>query len=306
MAKKSKPSAEQTVRLSKAKWEFLKRNRELWEAENGDDRMRRFREFYADALKSVESVKRYRQERGLPAKKRTHLDVRLRPFPTDPDECMSLVAQRAAAKGIYDPFIESRKSKGPFTPEEDQQWLDRLKRQGSYILNRLTSGQPSKTLLLGVDLSRSKEAILAEVEMLVDHYREVYQEVNGAERLRWLPIAEELLEVWDLYEQAGKSPARVTFRTVSKKVNRPLSTVKSQWRLAYELIHGEPYDPDAKYANERTRAAADHLCARCPHGAKCYRGGGWYPCSDYLAVAGKDREPRTVEFSENIDYTDPD
>jgi len=126
------------------------------------------------------------------------------------------------------------------------------------IFTELTDERPTKHLLIGIDLTRTKEAILAEVADLVT----LYQTRTGVterrkERLKWLPIVDELLEVWDLYEKAGQQLWKTTFNQISKKVNRPLSTVKDQWYAAYEKIYGKPYSPESLYATEETRHPAN-------------------------------------------------
>jgi len=110
---------------------------------------------------------------------------------------------------------------------------------------------------MGIDLSRSKEVILAEVGRLIDQHKKIEKTVLGKirqRRLKWLPKTPELLEVWDLWEEAGKTPAIQTFKYISKKVGRPLSTIKSQWYLCFlKKIHGKKYDGKERYATEEKR-----------------------------------------------------
>ncbi|MCX5839417.1 MAG: hypothetical protein NTW71_13025 [Deltaproteobacteria bacterium] len=166
------------------------------------------------------------------------------------------------------------------------------------VLEVLTSGKPEQTLMIGVDLTRTKEVIMAEFEILLDMQRE-----RKRGRMKWLSIVDELLEVWDLHNQAGQQPWQKTFRQISKKVGRPLSTVKDQWYQAYEKIYHKPYDPESKYATEEKRGDAAQLCAKCPHGAGCYKKSGeWIPCSEYENIAGKERNLRSLEYRDNILY----
>ena len=77
-----------------------------------------------------------------------------------------------------------------------------------------------------------------------EDFAECFPEIDLAsykkkQRLKWLSIYDELLEVWDLYTDAGQQPWKRTFQQISKKVGRPLSTVKNQWNKAYEKIYGE-------------------------------------------------------------------
>ena len=138
-----------------------------------------------------------------------------------------------------------------------------------------------------MDLTRNKDVILTEVaELITDYQKWLGLNEMKKTRLKWLPKIDELLEVWDLYDRAGQKPAKRTFRQIAKKVGRPLSTVKSQWYMAYEKIFGKPYayDPEIKIQHGRKKALADALCAKCPHGAKCCGKDDFYPCSDYLKI----------------------
>jgi len=175
-------------------------------------------------------------------------------------------------------------------------------RDAKRVFEELTNRDPFSHLLIGVDLMRNKDVILAEVRKLVTHYQNILglDEIKKP-RLKWLPLTDELLEVWDLYDQAGKNPAARTFKIISKKVGRPLSTVKSQWYMAYEKIFGKAYDPEIKYTTEEKKALADALCAKCPHDAICYRDRDWFSCKDYLYIAGKERQtPNNLEFKDEI------
>jgi len=175
-------------------------------------------------------------------------------------------------------------------------------RDAKRVFEELTNQNPFSHLLIGLDLTRSKDVILAEVRELITHYQNILglDEIKKP-RLKWLPIADELLEVWDLYDQAGQKPVARTFNTISKKVGRPLSTVKSQWYMAYEKIFGKAYDPEIKYTTEEKEIDATKLCVSCPHEAKCYKKGDWYPCADYLKIAGKEKQkPKYLEFKDEI------
>ncbi len=129
----------------------------------------------------------------------------------------------------------------------------------------LHGNKPNDTLIVGVDLTRPKDSILAEISSLLD-----MQKKHTGKREKWLPIVPELLQVWDLYEAAGKTPAIQSFRNISRKLGRPISTVKDQWYAAYEKIYRKPYKPESKAATEEKRADADALCAKCPYGARYF------------------------------------
>jgi hypothetical protein len=189
----------------------------------------------------------------------------------------------------------------------NEKYLDYLCRNARKIFSELTNGQPSKYLLVGIDLSRTKEVIRDEVAELVKQHQDkigLGLEDIPQKRFKWLPIVDDLLEVWDLYHQAGKQPWQKTFRQISQKVKRPLSTVKSQWCQAYEKINGKPYDPESKYTTEEKRRDADQLCSECPHDAVCYKkkNGEWIPCPEYLKIAGREKSLKMIKYMDNIRY----
>ena len=182
----------------------------------------------------------------------------------------------------------------------DEYYLEELIRDAENIVRNLMRERSSRMLLVSIDLERSTEAIMAEVrERVIGEKREISES-----RLKWLSKVDEFLKVWDLYIEAGQRPTKDTFRQISRKVKRPLSTVRDQWHEAYRRIYGESYNPESKYSTEEKRAEADLLCVKCPHGAKCYRRADWFPCSDYMKISGKERRPKTIEYMETFDYSD--
>lgn len=186
--------------------------------------------------------------------------------------------------------------------------FDMYCRDARGIFTELTNDRPAVHLLMGIDLTRNKGAILKEVEKLVTEYQtKIGVHEMPERRFKWLSNVGELLEVWDLYNQAGQQPWRKTFREISKKVGRPLSTVKDQWRLAFGLIYRKPYKPESKYTTDEKKLEATKICAACPHltkkGATCQKGNGeWQPCSEYLSVAGKERSVKFVEYLDDLLY----
>ena len=70
--------------------------------------------------------------------------------------------------------------------------------------------------------------------------------------------------------------------------------------MAYEKIYGVPYTPEIKFTNEGKKADADALCANCPHNAKCYKSGDWFPCADYLKLAGTEKTAQFFEYDDNV------
>jgi hypothetical protein len=184
--------------------------------------------------------------------------------------------------------------------------IDLYCRDARDIFSELMNGRPSAHLLMGVDLTRNKEVILEEVKRVILEYQKKLGVHEVPEkRFKWLSMVDELLEVWDLYDHAGQRPWKETFKRISEKVGRPLSTVKDQWRTAYEKIYGQPYDANSKFATEEKRGDADQLCAKCPHGAICYKkGGDWVPCRDYLKVAGREKTRKAVSYRDDLQYSE--
>jgi hypothetical protein len=276
MKKKLKPD-DQTKEIGRAKWEFLKRNPEDYKEIEKD---------ISDLVKLGFNI----------------------------DEVMPESMQRPAASDATLMFLESWLKilhKNPAIilesyEEKNKVYREQILKDATEILNRILYLNPSECLLVVCDLTRSKQAIMAEVETIVDkqlsQYKKEKRKVEDSNRrLKWLSNIDELLEVWDLYQREGKKPGVMSFKRISKKVGRPLSTVKSQWLLAHIKIKGKAYDPGTKYANEETRARAAKLCAKCPYNAKCYRKGDWFACADYLKIAGKEKpEPKHLEFKDEI------
>jgi hypothetical protein len=217
--------------------------------------------------------------------------------------------------------------------KKNSMWREQILKDAESILDQIIFPLPAQSRIVVINLARTKEAIMAEVEEIVTNAVKAYQKkrnevvildddgkiidvVNNKkkERNKWLPITPELLEVWDLYKQAGQHPWLKTFRNISRKVGRPLSTVKDQWCQAFEKIYGKKYTPEIKYATEEKRRDADVLCVSCPYiiekdgkpdHAKCQRRGDWYPCSEYLSIAGKAMSVESVEYDDDIDYSRP-
>lgn len=146
------------------------------------------------------------------------------------------------------------------------------------VVRELLSGDAENTLIVSIDLTRSKEAILQEVADLVTKGKGETKET----RLKWLSIVNELLAVWDAWAGYGQ---RRCFHLVARKLKVPESTVKARWRLAYHLINGQ------EYTKEAAAASADELCAKCADQGKCYRVVNgtmdFYPCSAYLKLTGE-------------------
>jgi len=306
----------QTDELNRARLEFLKRNpkefRKLMELFERDLKKR---DELATGLASIGD------EVNPKLKKSWHFFFAHseEPFDTDFAEYLSKIESPKAVNAAwrwldYSMEIEHKRLMLPAVPgkpstinyeELKSQVMALYCRDARDIFSELTNGRPAVHLLMGIDLTRNKGVILGEVEQLITEYqRKIGVHEIPEKRFKWLSSVDALLEVWDQYVEAGQRPSKDTFRQISRKVNRPLSTVRDQWHEAYRQIFREPYNPEAKYATEEKRGEADQLCSKCPHGAKCYQGADWFPCSDYLRISGKERKPKTIEYMDDIDYSD--
>jgi hypothetical protein len=168
--------------------------------------------------------------------------------------------------------------------------LEKHTRDARGIFTELTDGRPAVHLLMGIDLTRSKDVIMAEVERLVtEHQTKMGKNERPKGRLRWLSIVDEILAVWD----AANSYERVRdFRAVARKLNMEYSTVQKRWNLAYKLIYGREYSADE--AKETMRDSAFDLCAHCPpeKAKHCYveidGRMEFRPCEEFKKLYGTD------------------
>lgn len=307
MKKKIDPK-DQTEELNRAKLEFIKRNnKELQKIKELYEINKKKREEFINNLTSI---------RGTQSKEiKDSWDFLLRDqfFDEEFEDKIKEITIPPAANSAY-PFewFASENAHHDVIPGKhdifhmsrntlNEKYLDYLCQHAREIFTELTNGEPSSYLLVGIDLRRSKDVIISEFENLpmVHNLNKIKALTTKIpeKRFKWLSIVNELTEVWDLYNNAGKQPARITFKDTARITGRPLSTIKDQWRMAYEKIYQTQYTPELKYASEEKRADATQLCAKCPHGAKCYRGEDWFPCNDYLKIAGKEKN----EFSEYMD-----
>jgi len=311
MSKKINPK-EQTAELNRARLEFLKRNpKEYRKVEKLFNQNGKKRNKFATALASYS---------GNNQKIKKAWDFFLQECLFDEDFKKKLTKIKtlpAANTGWhfsrfvmdyqYQIMARGGEDVGCLTKDSlNAKFLDYLCRNAREIFSELTNGQPSKYLLVGIDLSRTKEVIREEVAELVKQHQDktgLGLEDIPQKRFKWLPIVDDLLEVWDLHDRAGQQPWQKTFKRISEKVKRPVSTVKSQWHQAYEKIKGKPYDPNSKYTTEKKRRKADELCSKCPHGALCYKKSGeWIPCQEYLQIAGREKSLKTIEYMDKTRY----
>jgi len=316
MKKKIRPE-DQTEELNRANLEFIKRNPKEWQKlEDLFQQNEKKRSEFLDNLSTISTIYdgENRDRWDFLLRDRffdKEFEKKLKEIMTPPAANANYPFERFAAEnahhdvipGELDIFHMSRNTL-------NEKYLDYLCQHAREIFTELTRGEPSSYLLVGIDLRRSKDVIIKEFENLpfvhnLNRIKALTTEMPE-KRLKWLSSVDELTEVWDLYNNAGQQQWQKTFKQISKKVNRPLSTVKDQWRMAYEKIYGMPYNPESKYASEEKRADATQLCAKCPYltpkGAKCQKDGDWYPCADYLKIAGRERNPQSVEFKDDLLY----
>lgn len=198
-------------------------------------------------------------------------------------------SQLAAYGGEKLPYMSKDATNGQYFMTKDalnEQFLDFLCKHARDIFTELTSAQPMKHLLVGIDLSRTKEVILAEVAEQVTRHQDrtgLGLKNTPQKRFKWLSIVAELLQIWDAWAGYGQ---RRCLSLIAKKMKMPESTVRARWRLAYRLIKGH------EYSKEVAAASADELCARCKDQGKCYRTNkkgsmDFFPCAEYLKLTGK-------------------
>jgi len=321
MRKKNRsiPPGKQTEELNRARWEFLRRNeassKKLKELLDKNEKKRdEWSTYCASFFDGFNSEK----------KELWHFLFGLNPIDTEfarfieentippavkviwkwSDYIMELAYDDMAMEpGAVDPFkMDGNKLK--------EKAIELHCRDAKQIFNELTNCNPFTHLLLGIDLTRNKDVIVEELKQIVTDYQKRLglNEIIKKSRIKWLKNYPEFLQVWDLYEKAGQQPATRTFGQIAKQLKRPSSTVKGQWYQAYEKIFREKYDPESKYTNEEKRANADRLCSECEYAKsgktpKCYRGGDWHPCNEYLLIAGRERIGLFIKYDDNIDLT---
>ena len=119
--------------------------------------------------------------------------------------------------------------------------IDMHCRDAREIFTELMNERPAVHLLLGIDLTRSKDVIVEEVKKLVDEYKtKLGIDEVAKKRFKWLPNAKEMSAVWDMREE-GK-----TFEEISDiqgiKGDNAKDTAKKRFYRIFPLITGEDYD----------------------------------------------------------------
>jgi hypothetical protein len=273
MPKKIKPKDQSWI-LAKAQYELLKRNKEKY-----DEFLKR---------SDVQNVLAFSEEQNFTQQMIDGWLARIATgcFPVlaiKNDYPCKIAWAMASAKADRDKSL-------PGDPIKDMDqlsdlYLIELIKNAENIVRHYLGERPLEHLLVSIDLTRSTEAILAEVKQFVTILKKGMKEG----RLKWLPIIEDLLTVWDLWDEAGQ-PARQSFPEIAKKLDIPESTVKARWYRAYELIYEKPYENDpVKRREDRENKAIKELCLNCKnpvcgeqHGAE------WIGCPDYIKMVGGD------------------
>jgi hypothetical protein len=329
--KKIKPE-EQTQELQQAKWELLKRNPE--EFDKVQESLKDKKLFYENQRqKESDNLKKY------PEMKAAYQKAGHAPMP-DWDTIAPKIIQRPAVSDesshLSKAFFKgmAKLQKLFFDADEKQDlWKEQILKNASDIFSQILKAYPNpdECGLFAVDLTRSKKVIMAELSSVLNKRLDNYHKrnstewvqdekdtwqpysIDGKKRLKWLGIANEIIDVWDHYERAGKQSAVKTFAQIARKLKRPTSTVRNQWLLAYEKIMGKPYNPEGWFTGEELERKGAELCANCPNNAQCYRKGkngslDWYPCKDYLDIVGKAKKLKTATFHDEFfnNYEDKD
>ncbi len=288
MSKRIKPK-EQTDKLNEARFEFLKRNpKKLDELkklyiQNEEKRRRVVLNAAGDNPKLQAAWDFFLADTFTDAE----FKDRITEIETGPAANVGPHVSRFIMAREYDIMLHGGKGVNDMTEKEfNEAYLEYLCKHAREIFAELTNGQPVWHMLLGVDMSRTKEAILAEVAELITQRQNragLGLEDIRQERLKWLSIVDELLAVWDVwaaYEQ------KQCFHLIARKMKKPESTIKARWRLAYRLIHGE------EFTKEKATDDAIQLCAKCAEQKKCYKIKDgemeFHPCAAYVKWAGRD------------------
>ncbi|OGP65591.1 MAG: hypothetical protein A3K22_03540 [Deltaproteobacteria bacterium RBG_16_42_7] len=140
-----------------------------------------------------------------------------------------------------------------------------MKEDKKYIYIRIRKDEPKHCLLYYMDR-------LFDVYLVNKPKTRFRREQNGA------------LEVWAEWMKLGLS-AKKGFPKIAKKLNIPLSTAKSRWYRAHEILFKQSYEPQSI----KEEGKAVELCSRCKD-ITCYKDRkimDWIPCYEYIRLAGK-------------------
>jgi len=92
-------------------------------------------------------------------------------------------------------------------------------------------------------------------------------------------------QVWDLRKGFPKK----SFREIARELRRPIQTVISQFKRAYELLYDRPYEATGHRAMIRSLVRKT-TCKDCPEQALCKKNG--IPCPDVEILLREDEKPQ--------------
>ena len=184
MAKKVNPK-EQTKKISAAKWEFLKRNPESKRKYEESAATVSFRDMYPDIRKLINDIRCD-----------SELSDRIKTLP-DCDEflkttqCSPAVrAEVGIRQAYYNAWLNIPQGQYPGDDEMNLLWKEQILKDSKPILRELIGGQIDKTLLVSIDLTRTKKVIMGELEAILN--KKMAGKKNDS-RLKWLSMVDELL-----------------------------------------------------------------------------------------------------------------
>lgn len=283
MAKKISPK-DQTEEIRNAKWAFLQR---------GDKQKAAFFEAYPELVR-----------------------LRDKPISLSMSQWDEIFKEMMCAPAVKEAFINSqwtfmeirRKTAGKNCNYQEMNlaWKEEILKDAPAILDSLIpTDLPAETLIVGIDLTRATDVIMAEFgEILSRNKASLAKIPQSRPRPKWVSIYDDLLSVYDLWV---RSPKPRCFSMIAEILRKPESTVRKQWRRAYELIHGK------EFSREQRSTGRDGFCSeRCKDAkkeqiAKCYRviNGNmkFTPCSEFVKLFGKNtfRDETNEKFDEMLE-----
>jgi len=140
-------------------------------------------------------------------------------------------------------------------------------------------------LTLDIDLRQDKKDILEGVSMQVDAWREIRDMAHSIQRD---PISKFYIyaQVWDLRKGFPKK----SFSEIARKLKQPISTVKSQFKKAHELLTGRSYIRE-DYKKLMGSSVKKRICDECSERPFCKDP---FHCPDLLLhleeIEGKQQE----------------
>lgn len=149
------------------------------------------------------------------------------------------------------------------------------------LLNK--SNNPSlcfDRLLLGINLNRSKEDILSEVERVLDIHLP-----DRKTRLSWLKKWALYIQVWD------ERKKRKGFPEIARELGTKEATVKKRFYRAYEIIYNKPYNPADYEKPEIKKEYLKRTCETCQEKLTCKN-----LCPDVIEFVEQDSKTYLREY----------